>query len=311
MEEKIISVIVAIYNVEKYVDFCIKSIVNQTYKNIEIILVDDGSTDNSHSICDDWVKKDNRIKVIHKPNGGLSDARNAGLDIMTGEYVTFIDGDDYIDSRYIEVLYNNLVKNNVQVSQVDFCYEDKPKREQITEITIDSKEACKNYYLSLYPMINISACAKLYSRSIINEIRFPVGKIHEDQFFTPNVVYNAEGISLSNEQLYCYVKRDGSIMHSVFSKKRWDNIWAVDQCINVYKQNGDKELVRAANHYKKKVHAKFVIQAYKDNKTNEILNEYKMPLVKAKIIFFIYLSKIEKRDKLLYPFAVLKSRLKK
>ena len=119
-EKPLISVIVPIYNVEEYINKSVRSIVNQTYENLEIILVDDGSSDGCPQICDKWAEQDKRIKVIHKQNGGLSDARNAGIDIMKGEYVSFVDGDDYIDERYIEVLYNNLVKYNADVSQVSF-----------------------------------------------------------------------------------------------------------------------------------------------------------------------------------------------
>ena len=112
----LISVIVPVYNVEKYLDKCIQSIVDQTYTNLEIILVDDGSPDNSGAICDEWAEKDNRIKVIHKANGGLSDARNAGLDIATGEYIAFVDSDDYIELDFYDKLYNVIKATNCDIS---------------------------------------------------------------------------------------------------------------------------------------------------------------------------------------------------
>ena len=119
-----ISVIVPVYNVEKYLDKCVESIVNQTYKNLEIILVDDGSTDSCPEICDEWAKKDNRIKVIHKPNGGLSSARNAGMDSMTGSYIQFVDSDDYIKSNMIEVMYGNIIKGDYDVCVCNYSFID-------------------------------------------------------------------------------------------------------------------------------------------------------------------------------------------
>ena len=114
--EKKVSVIIPVYNVEKYLEECIQSVLKQTYKNLEIILVDDGSPDNCPKMCDEWAKKDSRIKVIHKQNGGASSSRNTGLDVMTGDFMCFIDSDDFIAKNYIEVLYNNLIETNSDVS---------------------------------------------------------------------------------------------------------------------------------------------------------------------------------------------------
>ena len=116
MEEDLITIVIPIYKVEKYLDKCIKSVINQTYKNLEIILVDDGSPDNCPKKCDEYEKKDTRIKVIHKENGGLSDARNAGIDIAKGKYITFIDSDDYVSEDYVEYMYNLLKQNNTKMS---------------------------------------------------------------------------------------------------------------------------------------------------------------------------------------------------
>ena len=115
MEEDLITIVIPIYKVENYLDKCVKSVINQTYKNLEIILVDDGSPDNCPKKCDEYEKKDTRIKVIHKENGGLSDARNAGIDIAKGKYITFIDSDDYIDSDYVETYYNKIKNCNYDV----------------------------------------------------------------------------------------------------------------------------------------------------------------------------------------------------
>ncbi len=311
MEKPLISVIVPIYNVEYYLNKCVSSIVSQTYNNLEIILVDDGSLDNCPKMCDEWHEKDKRIVVIHKENGGLSDARNAGMEIVKGEYVSFVDGDDYIDERYIEVLYCNLVNNGVQVSQVDFFYEQEmsEKCNSIEKVSvISSIEAIRNYYLLLSPRMNISACAKLYSKSVIGDFRFPVGKTHEDQFFTPQVVINSKGIAISNQKLYCYVNRENSIMHIGFSEKRWDNIWAVEQCIEEYRKN-NIDLVAPAIHYKKKTIAKFNIWANESGLHREVPKQYIMTPFFARIKYFLYMSREEKIDVLLSPLARLKRTL--
>ena len=117
MNKEVISIVVPIYKVEKYIKKCIDSIIEQTYKNLEIILVDDGSPDGCAKICDEYAKKDKRIKAIHKENGGLSDARNVGIDISTGKYICFVDSDDYIENNYIELLYKCIVENLVSIGQ--------------------------------------------------------------------------------------------------------------------------------------------------------------------------------------------------
>ena len=119
MEKDLISVIIPVYNIEIYIKRCVNSIINQTYKNLEIILVDDGSTDNSGKICDDYEKKDARIKVIHKENGGLSDARNCGIEKSNGKYITTVDGDDFVTEKYVETLYNLIIENSADISSIN------------------------------------------------------------------------------------------------------------------------------------------------------------------------------------------------
>lgn len=313
MQKELISVIIPIYNVEEYLDRCIESVVNQTYKNLEIILVDDGSPDSCPKKCDEWAKRDSRIVVIHKKNGGLSDARNAGLDTMNGEYVTFIDSDDYVDKEYVNVLYNNLINNGVEISQVEFYNEQEniemTDNDEIVTV-ISTNKAIENYYLSLFPKMNISSCAKLYSKTVIGDFRFPIGKTHEDQYFTPQVAINSKNIALSNKKLYCYVNRDNSIMHVGFNEKRWDNIWAVDKCIEKYKKI-DMGLIAPATHYKKKTIAKFNVCARASYVHKYIPKQYKMNIVFAKIIYFFYMSKFEKRDALLNPLVKIKNLITK
>ena len=311
MSKPVLSVIIPYYNGEVYIEKTVKSVLESTLKDLEILLIDDGSPGTSGSICDYLACKYDNLYAIHKENGGLSDARNAGMEIVKGEYVSFVDGDDYIDERYIEVLYCNLVNNGVQVSQVDFFYEQEmsEKCNSIEKVSvISSIEAIRNYYLLLSPRMNISACAKLYSKSVIGDFRFPVGKTHEDQFFTPQVVINSKGIAISNQKLYCYVNRENSIMHIGFSEKRWDNIWAVEQCIEEYRKN-NIDLVAPAIHYKKKTIAKFNIWANESGLHREVPKQYIMTPFFARIKYFLCMSREEKIDVLLSPLARLKRTL--
>ena len=218
--DNLISVIVPIYNVEKYLDRCIKSIVNQSYTNLEIILVDDGSPDRCGEICDEWVKKDNRIKVIHKENGGLSDARNAGIEIAKGEYLSFIDSDDYVNKDFIKILYNLLIENNSDISMCGVC-ETKKDEDINKEIgkgnirNILSKNALEGK-----EHVYCVAWNKLYKKSIFKNIRYPKGKIHEDVAVIYKIMYYSEKISITDSKLYFYFSAPESIMRSKFSEKR-------------------------------------------------------------------------------------------
>ena len=190
--DNLISVIVPIYNVEKYLDRCIKSIINQSYTNLEIILVNDGSTDKCGEICDKWKEKDKRIKVIHKENGGLSDARNAGIEIAKGEYLSFIDSDDYVHKDFIKVLFfNECIKYSRGI--------------------LEKKE-------SIYCV----AWNKLYKKEIFKHIRYPKGKLHEDVAVINKILYYSNKIAITDLRLYFYYNNPNSIMRSTFSIKRLD-----------------------------------------------------------------------------------------
>lgn len=213
----LISVIVPVYQVENYLNQCIESIIEQTYTNLEIILIDDGSKDNCPQICDDWSIKDKRIKVIHKKNGGLSDARNVGLDIAKGKYIAFIDSDDWVDSRYIELLYNSLIKSEADISACSIQkvydadsvdpYNLNPKLQLVTP-----KEAIKDI---LYDRrFKTVAWNKLYSKEILSGERFIVGRIHEDEFFSYKVFDKDQKLVFVDASLYKYRQRSGSIMSS-------------------------------------------------------------------------------------------------
>mgnify|MGYP004636798191 CR=1 FL=1 len=211
--KELISIIVPVYNVEKYLERCIKSIIGQTYKNIEIILVDDGSKDNSAKICDDFMKKDNRIKVIHKKNGGLSDARNAGIEISKGEYIGFIDSDDYIEKDMFETLYNLCKENNAEISMVSYYeyYNGKliaVRRSEKVE-KFDKISALKE--LLIDTKIQSHACTKLFKKELFEGMKFPINKSFEDIATTLKLFEKANYVALLEEPKYFYIRRDDSI----------------------------------------------------------------------------------------------------
>lgn len=220
--QPLISIIVPVYNVEKYLNKCVESIVNQTYKNLEIILVDDGSTDNCPRICDEWAEKDSRIKVIHKQNGGVSSARNAGLDNAAGEYIAFVDSDDYIKNDMYEKLYNALMKYNADVSICNmFSY----NRSLILYPEMFSK---KPDILSLYlsdVLCSPGIPGKLYKKSIIQSVRFDTSKkISEDYLFNYHVFKKAENAVAIKDELYCYFNREDSAVNNLDEDmiNRWE-----------------------------------------------------------------------------------------
>ena len=229
MKNELVSIIVPAYNVEKYIKKCINSLINQTYKNIEIILVDDGSTDGTGKICDLFSKKDKRIKVIHKENGGLSDARNCGIDIATGNYILLVDSDDYVDLEIVEFLYNNLKENNADIST---CLPKKFKENDNDSLKDDKKntnailkkeDALENlFYLK---NLTVSAWGKLYKKELFKNIRYPKGKLYEDLPTTYRLFAKSNIISTNSKKMYYYLIRKGSIMNSKFNKKRMDSLY--------------------------------------------------------------------------------------
>lgn len=245
----LISIIVPVYNVEQYVEKCIQSIVEQTYKNIEIILVDDGSTDSSGKICDDFKTKDNRIKVIHKKNGGLSDARNAGIKIANGEYIGFVDSDDYIAKDMFETLYNLNKKYNSEISIVSF-YElykgkiigvrDSKELQVLTKI-----EAIKE--LLIDTNIQSYAWNKLFKRELFEELEFPINKNFEDIATTLLLFEKANKVVLLEDPKYYYVRRDDSIV-GVRNNKTYKDY--LDVILGKYKYlDGKYEEVNLYNAY--------------------------------------------------------------
>lgn len=235
----LISVIVPIYKVEAYLDKCVESIVNQTYRNLEIILVDDGSPDKCPEMCDTWAKKDSRIKVIHKPNGGLSDARNAGMEIASGEYIAFVDSDDFVDKHYAEFLHKAIIENKVKMSACDYIlfYEQDSVAEDIYfgNVCVSSSEEAIGDILN-NRKVRAVAWNKMYHKDLLKNEHFPVGKFHEDEFFTYRIIHKAENLAYVESKLYYYLQRQGSIMSS-FNIKHLDAMDAGLERLDFLKKN--------------------------------------------------------------------------
>lgn len=227
MENDLISVIVPIYNVEKYLKRCIDSIVNQSYKNLEIILVDDGSPDKCPCICDEYSKEDSRIKVVHKENGGLSDARNAGLNVASGKYILFIDSDDWIHCDMIKVLYNAIVDEDADIAECKSI-----KTSEFVEEVYDNNEISITSFTTVEALLSLikekplkqTVWDKLYRREVIENVPFEKGKYHEDEFFTYQVFGNSKKVVFCDRVFYYYFQREDSIMGEQFSMKRLNAI---------------------------------------------------------------------------------------
>lgn len=226
-----ISIIVPVYNVKNYIDRVINCLINQTYHNLEIILVDDGSTDGSSKLCDKYKKKDNRIKVIHQKNSGVSVARNVGLKHATGEYIGFVDSDDYISLNMYEELYNNLISTNSDISVCSYLtFKDKlPNFNVEGNIKIfDTIDALKDIISD--GVITNFLWNKLFKREIFENISFPEGKIYEDLYVMPKLIDNASIICFDSKKLYAYYQRNDSYVNSYSLDKNNNYLEFCDYC---------------------------------------------------------------------------------
>lgn len=253
--QPLISVIVPIYNVEKYLEKCVSSIIDQTYKNIEILLVDDGATDSSGSICDKFAEKDSRVKVIHKKNSGVSDTRNLGIKSAAGEYFCFVDGDDNITPNYIETMYKLSAETNVDIAMCSYIYKWEDGREKLTrnvefpsdKIFSDSgAEALrKMLYGKIYPP---SSNYKLFKKSVCR-VNYPIGyAIGEDVLAAVDYFAAADRVAMINTPCYNYIQHDSSVMNTFNPKKIFDNILSADEIYNKCEKMSP-ELKRAASYY--------------------------------------------------------------
>lgn len=302
----LISVIVPIYKVEKYLDECISSIVNQTYRNMQIILVDDGSPDRCGEICDEWAKRDSRIMVIHKSNGGLSDARNAGIDVAIGEFIVFIDSDDWVESTMLEVMHNLLQKEQadfVACGIVD-CYPDK-KIVHSMPYTVGGSELFleRIYKDTVFP---ISAWNKLYRRECWKELRFPKGKLCEDAFTTYLLVDKARKIVQIPNALYNYRIRESSIMTTVFRPERMDEEEAWRENYLYMKQKYPKIGKIAYDFYLQKVNILFHTIQEEQYSLYPEEHDYLYHILRSNLIYVIFRSSLNWKYRVTYLLDVLR-----
>ncbi len=244
MTNPLISVIIPVYNVEKYIRQCLNSIIAQTYTNLEIILVDDGSTDNSGKICDEYAKKDNRIKVIHKQNEGLPSARNVALKVCSGQYVGFVDSDDHISSDMYEYLYNLITENNADISMCNMFIEKNEQR--IKSNIIDTLYKCVTQEeFFKFPCWRV-VWNKLYRSSLLRNFSFTSGISYgEDTLFLFEVITHSDKMAIGNKQKYYYRENSSSITHK-FNKRNMQYLDIEKRIMDYAKVNNLPQLYKQA-----------------------------------------------------------------
>ena len=236
--------VIPVYNVEKYLKRCVDSVIKQTYDNIQIVLINDGSTDTSGSICDEYAKKYNNVTVIHKENGGLSDARNAGLKYVfenaaDTDYLTFLDSDDFVRCDYAKRMIELCEKNSCDLAQ---CGYEKGDKDGFSPDNNVVRTHCTTNNLALLGyMLKSQSCAKLYKVRVFSGVTFPYGVINEDEFVTYKAVYNSDKVIFTDENLYYYYQHSTSIMDNVAKKlknnpRRYDFMEAYRQRIEFFEE---------------------------------------------------------------------------
>lgn len=256
MENKdLITVVVPVYNVEPFLNACVDSIVNQTCRKLEILLVDDGSTDASGKVCDLWAERDPRIRVLHKENGGLSDARNAGLREAKGKYISFVDSDDVLAPTFLECLYGAIAENAAEIAccglkmfaDGETFFPDGGEAEPVQ--VFEGKELIRALYKGRFQQVGVVACDKLYAVDLFKtyNIEYPKGKLYEDTFTTYRLLYFTRTAAVSQQRLYGYRQRSGSIMRSSLGIRRCrDGIEADYSNVIFFREKQDRELTQLA-----------------------------------------------------------------
>lgn len=253
---ELVSVIIPVYKVEKYLNQCIESVVNQTYQNLEIILVDDGSPDNCPKMCDEWAKKDSRIKVIHKENGGVSSARNMALEVFKGDYLCFLDSDDTIHPNYIEVLHNAIKENNADVSvcnwkkvyDINNPQNKKLNSEKLSYKVFNNSNIFDLLYNKQIPLV-MALWLKMYAREIFKDIRFPDVVVSEDDAIIHKVLFNCKRLVYVDCVLYNNTQRNSSLTATDFSMKKLKSLYIFKDRIMFIEENKPEFKTKAIMHY--------------------------------------------------------------
>lgn len=249
-----VSIIVPVYNVKRYLTECLDSILSQTYNNYELILIDDGSTDGSEAICDEFAEKDSRIIVIHKENGGIAEARNLGISKAKGEYICFVDSDDIVATTYIQVLYENVIKEDAGIVMCDYYHFNdgetitKAIRQKNKEKIVITENEMEDKAFSAENTVKISIpFNKIYKKSLFDRVKYPSGKIHEDAYVYHHLLHESGQIVFLPDVMYFYRKRADSITNCRFTTKELeDSMGAVIDRIDFYNELGKQRLLDIA-----------------------------------------------------------------
>ena len=282
-----ISIVIPAYNVERYIRQCIDSILQQTFTNYEVLIVDDGSTDQTGRICDEYEKKDGRIHVIHQKNMGQSVARNEALDVATGEFVTFIDSDDWVSEDFLEQMFAAVYKTGADISVCGLRYFDDGdttsfvRKDEYQYNVTSGRNVCIDYY-QMKQIITVGPSGKLFKADLLKDIRFPPGKIYEDQGTIPRLFYLAKKVAfIADSELYAYCVREMSTSHAPFSARKFEDVWNVNYCVCFFSKQGDQELAKLSRRFETVLQAKYIVQAYHFNIENQIPDQYRMHLLAA------------------------------
>lgn len=311
-DDKLVSIIVPVYNSEKSLERCLDSILGQTYKKIEIILVNDGSTDSSVEICKEYETIDSRIQLISIENSGVANARNKGIDIATGDYISFVDSDDAIDENFINIMYHSCVKYNAKICavNVNYCYGNKIKRPiRMQNCVVESDK----YYELLLNSIKGFVCNKLYHKSLLKDVRFDEDiAIGEDLLFNVRTAHKIDRAVIVNEYLYNYFQNNHTAYNSKYNMKKISEIYAYDRIIDIVEKKCNNALkeykceylimaINQKNQYKnsdlKNTEIYTMIMTSMNKYYNEVMKSDEIPIIKK--IYIILLDKCYKFIRLL------------
>ena len=294
----LISVVVPVYNTQEYLIDCLNSIINQSYTNLQIILVNDGSTDQSGEICENFKRKDSRIEYIVQKNGGSSAAKNAGISHAEGQYICFVDSDDYVHEQYVQTLYDCLMSNEADLSMCGYIRDgffDKNMKYQSDYKIYNGKEMMRNYYSFDITFMNI-ACNKLYKKEFFENEKFPEGIMYDDFVLNAHIMYACQKIAVCNQKLYFYRKTANSITMSVFSEKKLDLLKQIENRMLFFEEIGEEGIYNRFLQEYEVMNLKYYYRC----KKNDIPNKSSICCNLKKKYKFYYLSTLKaKENKLL------------
>ncbi len=308
--KKLVSIILPVYNVSLYLEECVRSLLAQTYENLEIFLVDDGSTDGCGKICDALAAKDSRVKAIHQPNGGAANARNHGLNLATGDYICLVDSDDVVAPDYVSSLVEHLEKENADIAVCGFYNWQKTGKEQVQEVTSAGVYSSEEYLLQF---LKFWSCAllwnKIYRRKTVGDLRMEEGHRIDDEYFTYQVVMNAEKIVVFDTPLYAYRIRKSSVMNDMaemeervmldrihYMIKRYDDICQNFPSLDEpFLKNALSTFVRYKQHCKGMKTAKKILRKWTWSKLGKILKTSFSFKEKCSLLYSLLLKPAQKR----------------